>query len=67
MEMDIKLEDTTPIICEKCNNDVFIQGVFLRKASKFLTGTKEDALVPIPTFVCAVCSHVNDGFRPKSK
>lgn len=30
--------------------NVFQQGVILRKVSKFVTGTNEDALMPIPVF-----------------
>ncbi len=29
---------------------VFQQGVILRKVSKFVTGTDEDALLPVPVF-----------------
>jgi len=29
---------------------LFKQGVILRKVSKFVTGTNEDALIPIPVF-----------------
>jgi hypothetical protein len=29
---------------------IFQQGVILRKVSKFVTGTDEDALLPIPVF-----------------
>ena len=29
---------------------IFQQGVILRKVSKFVTGTNEDALMPIPVF-----------------
>jgi len=29
---------------------IFQQGVILRKVSKFVTGTSEDALMPIPVF-----------------
>jgi|TARA_B110000977_G_scaffold27805_1_gene35379 hypothetical protein len=32
------------------NSSVFQQGVILRKVSKFVTGTSEDAMVPIPVF-----------------
>jgi hypothetical protein len=30
--------------------NIFQQGVILRKVSKFVTGTNEDALMPIPVF-----------------
>jgi len=36
----------------------------LRKASKFLTGTAQDALIPIPVFACGKCGHVNKDFLP---
>ena len=36
----------------------------LRKASRFLTGTAQDALVPIQVFSCAKCGHVNEEFLP---
>ena len=31
-------------------NKIFQQGFLLRKVSKFITGTDEDALLPIPVF-----------------
>ena len=32
------------------DKSVFQQGVILRKVSKFVTGTQEDAMMPIPVF-----------------
>jgi hypothetical protein len=64
-QLNISLDKTTPIICEKCEYDVFKEGVMLRKASKFLTGTTQDALIPIPVFACGKCGHVNEEFIPK--
>ena len=45
----IDLKNTTGI---KTTDDtsVFQQGVLLRKVSKFVTGTSEDAMLPIPVF-----------------
>jgi hypothetical protein len=37
----------------------------LRKASKFLTGTPQDALIPLPVFSCSKCGHVNTEFLPE--
>jgi hypothetical protein len=31
-------------------NQVFQEGVILRKVSKFITGTSEDGIIPIPVF-----------------
>jgi hypothetical protein len=64
MKLNISLDKTTPIVCEKCDNATFQEGIMIRKASKFLTGTAQDALVPIPTFYCTKCGHTNEEFLP---
>lgn len=65
MSLNIGLDKTTPIVCDECGNDTFNQVLKLRKASKFLTGTDQDALIPIPTFECVMCHHINEEFQPK--
>ena len=45
---NIDLAKTTPI--EPTNGKVWSQGVILRKVSRFITGTAEDAILPIPVF-----------------
>jgi DNA-directed RNA polymerase subunit RPC12/RpoP len=65
LKLNISLDKTTPIVCEKCDGKAFQSAVLFRKASKFLTGTAQDALIPIETFVCAACGHVNEEFLPK--
>lgn len=64
MNVNISLDKTTELKCDKCDNPVFIEGVLLRKASRFLTGTAQDAMIPIPVFTCTKCGHVNDEFLP---
>ena len=63
-KLNVALNKTTAFECDECQNQVFIQGVLLRKASKFLTGTSQDAIVPIPIFSCSKCGHVNSEFLP---
>ena len=63
-QLNISLDKTTGVVCEECDNQVFREGVMLRKASRFLTGTAQDALVPIQLFSCAKCGHVNEEFLP---
>ena len=48
-EMNLDLTKTTPVNTST-GGKVWVQGVILRKVSKFITGTSEDALVPIPVF-----------------
>ena len=45
----VKLEDTTSYETPG-GNKIFQQGVLLRSVSKFVAGTDEDAVMPIPVF-----------------
>jgi uncharacterized Zn finger protein len=67
INMNVALKDTTPIVCEECQGEVFQEGVLLRRVSRFMTGTSQDALMPIPVFACSGCGHVNEDFMPKEK
>lgn len=60
---NISIDKTTPIICEECENDTFVQALYLRKISPLLTGTGQEGVVPVPTFMCAKCNHVNEAYR----
>ena len=47
----VKLEDKTVFVSPE-GNKIFQQGVLLRSVSKFVAGTDEDAVMPIPVFFC---------------
>ena len=49
MNMNIDLKSTTSIVAPD-GGKIFQQGVILRKVSKFVAGTNEDAVMPIPVF-----------------
>ena len=51
----VDINKTTEVKC-KCNNDVFVPGVIVRKISKFLTGGTKDSLFPIQIMICSKCS-----------
>ena len=65
IKLNISLDKTAEITCDECGHNVFQEGLMLRKASKFLTGTAQDALIPLPVFSCAKCGHVNEEFLPE--
>ena len=46
------------------DKSVFLNGVILRKVSKFITGTDEDALLPIPVFYDAKTGKIVEGSGP---
>ena len=59
------IPQTTAIVCEKCKHNVFVPAYFLRKVSRLLIGAQEDGIVPVNTFACAKCGHVNEEFIPR--
>jgi uncharacterized Zn finger protein len=61
----INPKDTVEVTCEQCKSNKFTEVVFIRKASKLLTGTANDSYIPIPTFQCASCGHINKEFIVK--
>jgi uncharacterized Zn finger protein len=64
MNLNITLDKTTPAVCDKCGCETFQEVLLLRKASRFVTGTAQDALIPIPVFACTKCGHINEDLLP---
>jgi len=60
----IDLKNTEPILNEE-GGPLFLQGVILRKVSKFVTGTAEDGIMPIPVFYDPATLKVYQGSVPK--
>jgi hypothetical protein len=48
-QMNVDLKNTTSIETPS-GGVIFQQGVILRKVSKFVVGSSEDAIMPIPVF-----------------
>ena len=66
IKLNIGLDKTVSVACDQCGNETFNQVMYLRTASKFLTGGDQDTLIPIPTFACSSCNHVNEQFKIKN-
>ena len=49
MNLNIDIKNTAPVTSEE-GNMVFQEGVILRKVSRFVTGTSEDGIIPVPVF-----------------
>ena len=49
LNMNVDIKNTTAIKSPD-GNQVFSEGVILRKVSRFVTGTSEDGVIPIPVF-----------------
>lgn len=65
LNLNISLDKTLAVTCDECGNSSFTQVLFLRRVSKFLAGTDEDSILPIPSFACSKCGHVNQEFTPQ--
>jgi uncharacterized Zn finger protein len=63
-QLNISLDKTTAVVCDECGGEVFTDSVMLRKASRFVTGTAQDAIIPIQVFMCTNCGSINDEFLP---
>jgi|TARA_R110000824_G_scaffold12407_3_gene54443 hypothetical protein len=61
---NIDLTNTTAIT-SSTGGKVFSEGVILRKISKFVAGTAEDAIMPIPVFYDVITGEVMVDMIPK--
>jgi uncharacterized Zn finger protein len=52
---------------EGCENERFREVYMIRKISAIVTGSSKDSYMPIPTFECTKCGHINKEFAIKTK
>ena len=63
-QMNLDLSKTTAIDTPS-GGKIWQQGIILRKVSKFVTGTSEDAVVPIPVFYDAETGKILEDTLPR--
>jgi len=64
MNVNIDIKNTKAITSPE-GNQVFSEGVILRKVSKFVTGTQEDGVIPVPVFYDVVTGKILVELLPK--
>jgi hypothetical protein len=64
MNVNIDIKNTTPITSPE-GNQVFQEGVILRKVSKFVTATSEDGIIPVPCFYDVITGKILVELLPK--
>ena len=62
MQERIDISKTSPVKCEKCENQTFKQTLMLRKLSALVSPNGQETLVPVQVFACEKCGHVNSEF-----
>ena len=65
MNLNLKMEDTTAIVCDECGHNLFENATLLRKVSALVSPTAQEAMVPIIVMACKKCAHVNNEFLPE--
>ena len=63
-KVNIDIKNTRPIQSPE-GNSVFSEGVILRKVSRFISGTSEDGVIPVPVFYDVVTGKVLIELLPK--
>ena len=61
----LKLEDMTDIICENCGCRYFNQVHAFKRVSALLSPTGKEQIMPVPSFRCSDCGHINEEFLIK--
>jgi hypothetical protein len=64
LNVNIDIKSSQPITSPE-GNHIFTEGVILRKVSKFVAGTAEDAIIPIPVMYDVVTGKVLVELLPK--
>ena len=62
-KINIDMNQTTEIVCEKCKNTTFVQSFYLRKLSALLSPNGKESIIPVNTFECSACGHINEEFK----
>lgn len=63
-QLNVDLSKAEDVVCDKCGNYTFEQVMMMKRMSALLSPTGKEAIVPIPTFACNACGHINKQFLP---
>lgn len=61
-KIQVNVMESPNVKCEKCEDIFFEKVTIIKKISKLLTGSMEDQIVPMETYVCKGCGHMNKEF-----
>lgn len=61
----IDLSKAKEMKCTECGGTVFIQGTKFLTISKIITGTPQDAIIPLEVHLCGDCGEINEELLPK--
>lgn len=62
--LNIDITKTEEVVCGECGGKLFVEARYVRRLSALLSPTGKMTYIPIPTFACKSCGHVNEEFLP---
>jgi uncharacterized Zn finger protein len=63
--INIRPEDLKNIVCENCGGRFFREVQSFKRISALISPTGKEQIMPVPTFRCDDCGHINAEFMPK--
>ena len=63
VQQTVDVSQTTPVKCDKCENQTFKQTLLIRKMSALVSSSGQEMVIPIGVFACEKCGHVNTEFE----
>ena len=64
-QMKVDINDLTDFVCSECESKAFRSITLFKRLSPLVSPTGKEQLVPIPSFRCDDCGHINEEFMPK--
>jgi hypothetical protein len=64
-QLNVNLSEVPYLECEECKGTLFEEKMMIKKVSRFMTGSDQDSIVPIPVISCSKCGNINEMFKPK--
>ena len=64
VKMNVDMNLAEDIRCTSCNGISFISCFLIKKVSALISPTGKETIIPVETFACNSCGHVNKEFMP---
>ena len=61
VQLDLSQAET--ILCEQCQNGLFLASFFLKRISALVSPTGKEAIIPIQVYSCGNCGPINDALE----
>lgn len=65
MQARVDLSQAKDMNCIHCGGEYFINAVMVKKISRFVTGTTNDAVLPVDVLLCGNCGKPLEDLLPK--